>query len=97
MSHGKTPAHYAAENGHLEVLQLLFYFGANLYETDNSGETPLQLATKYKHLDCAEFIRELETFEDIMKEEEQKFFQSILKISFLEQQNEYEETADTVS
>lgn len=85
MLHGRTSAHYAAENGHLEILQVCFYFDANLHEKDYSDETPLQLATNYKHSHCVCFIKDVERFGDIVDDEKERFFE--MDITLLEQQD----------
>lgn len=57
---GVTPGHFAAEQGHLEMLQLLFYYGADLKVEDISGEKPIDLAGKYDHPECVEFLKKIE-------------------------------------
>jgi len=61
---GVTPSHFAAERGWLKVLQLLFYYGADLEAEDISKEKPIHLAEKYEHVECVEFLRAIEDFDD---------------------------------
>eukprot|EP00111_Clytia_hemisphaerica_P014363 TCONS_00042289-protein len=56
-SSGITPAHFAAERGFLDILQLLFYYGANLQMEDFSKERPIDLAEKYNQIECVEFLK----------------------------------------
>lgn len=44
---GLTAAHYAARRGHIEVMKLLFEYGANVKETTPDGRTALHLAAAY--------------------------------------------------
>jgi len=48
---GWTALHYAAEKGHLEVVNLLLSHKANTSEEDNSGSTALHYAGYYGHLE----------------------------------------------
>lgn len=41
---GRTPLHFAMENGELVVSALLLDHGADLFACDNKGETPLDAA-----------------------------------------------------
>ena len=63
-SAGVTPGHFAAEQGHLKMLQLLFYYGADLKVEDISGEKPIDLAVKYDHPKCVEFLKKIEDYKD---------------------------------
>jgi Ankyrin repeats (many copies) len=40
----ETPLHFAARNGHLDVVKVLLRYGADLHAVDNRGATPLFLA-----------------------------------------------------
>jgi len=42
----KTPLHFAAREGHLDVVQVLLDWGANINARDFQGVTPLELASK---------------------------------------------------
>ncbi|MDQ7825751.1 MAG: ankyrin repeat domain-containing protein [Candidatus Eremiobacteraeota bacterium] len=46
---GKTPLHYAAEGGHLEIVDILITRGANVKTECNVGMTPLHLAVMNAH------------------------------------------------
>ena len=63
-SSGITPGHFAAEQGHLKILQLLFYYGADLKAEDCSRERPVDLARKYNHMKCVEFLTRIEDFDE---------------------------------
>jgi len=54
---GATPLHWAAEEGHFEVAQLLLRFGAKLDVRNRQGETAVDLATLRGHHDIANAIR----------------------------------------
>lgn len=51
-----SPAHEAAENGNLGILQLLEINGADLNRINEEGETPLFLALDAKKYETAEFL-----------------------------------------
>ncbi|CAE8687929.1 unnamed protein product [Polarella glacialis] len=55
---GRTPAHFAAENGQLEVLHLLREAGADLAAVDNVDETPAHCAALNGHLEVLQLLRE---------------------------------------
>lgn len=56
MAGGWTPAHCAAENGSVEILQVLVDNGASVTKKDNTGDTPKRVAQIYGHMDCVKFI-----------------------------------------
>ena len=41
---GRTPLHWASNNGHVAIVSLLVAKGANVTVVDNSGKTPRDLA-----------------------------------------------------
>ena len=45
---GRTPLHYACGSGHVAVAQYLIQKGAHVKAKDRRGETPVQLAQRYK-------------------------------------------------
>jgi ankyrin repeat protein len=49
MTGGWTPAHCAAEGGHIEVLKILIEHRCPMYVTDDSGDTPADIAAVYGH------------------------------------------------
>jgi ankyrin repeat protein len=54
---GLSPLHLAAENGHLQVVDLLISKNANVNEKEKeTGFTPLHLAAKEGHLKIAEVL-----------------------------------------
>lgn len=55
-SNGNTPLHLACENGHLDVVKLLFPRVANLGVKSTQGITPLHLASKGNHSEVVWFL-----------------------------------------
>ncbi|XP_052258564.1 ankyrin repeat domain-containing protein 42-like [Dreissena polymorpha] len=53
---GSTPAHKAAGQGHVHVLQWLIEMGANLSITNQSGETPRDVARRFSKLACVKLL-----------------------------------------
>ncbi len=49
---GRTALHYAAANGHSNIVTLLLAHGADSNLVDSDGRTPISLATKAKEADC---------------------------------------------
>jgi len=58
---GFTPAHYAAFNGQLEALKLLFSYGAPLDLPDNNNDLPIHWAAKEGHLPIIQYLIEAKT------------------------------------
>ncbi|MCG8339713.1 MAG: ankyrin repeat domain-containing protein [Cytophagales bacterium] len=56
--YGKTALHWAAENGHGEVVELLLDSGAQVEATDKEGQTPLHLAVEEKKEEIVRMIVE---------------------------------------
>jgi ankyrin repeat protein len=56
-AHNKTPLHWAAENGHKAVVELLLAHGADLSARDHFNFTALDLALKAGHVESAELLR----------------------------------------
>lgn len=54
---GQTPLMMAAQNGHLEVVQLLVESGASLTEDDDSGWTALDYAEQYERESVVDYLR----------------------------------------
>ena len=56
---GKTPLFHAAEQGHVQVVELLLEAGANTDVSESAeGYTPLWLATRNGHLNIVQFLVE---------------------------------------
>jgi ankyrin repeat protein len=55
---GKTALHYAAANGHSEVIKTLLEGGATVDVRDRDGHTPLMLAANYGCNSCVGFLVE---------------------------------------
>lgn len=53
---GKTPLHYAAAKGHLNVVEFLVSKGANVNARNSSGVTPLYLAKGFGRKEVVEFL-----------------------------------------
>ncbi|KAJ5069941.1 ankyrin repeat and socs box protein [Anaeramoeba ignava] len=53
---GKTPAHLAAQHGHLKSLQILCSFGADLSIEDKNSDTPFTLAALNKQKEIIKWI-----------------------------------------
>ena len=52
----RTPIHYAAMNGNLDVMALLYYHGASLDVRDLKGRTPLMFAAQGNHISVIEWL-----------------------------------------
>ena len=57
-SDGYTALHYVSENGNLEILKLLLCHQADVFLTNDFGETPFALAEKYEHQSIAEILQQ---------------------------------------
>ena len=54
---GSTPLHWAALEGHKDIVELLINRGAQVNAKDNTANTPLDLAIRYEKLAIAELLR----------------------------------------
>ena len=52
-----TPAHSAAEGGHLPVLKLPIEYGTPIGLKDKYGDTPRIIAARYGHTECVEYLQ----------------------------------------
>ena len=57
--------HIAAEEGHLEVCEVLVAAGALRSETDEDGQTPLHVAVASGHVDIAELLTRMQPCPEI--------------------------------
>ena len=53
---GATPLHYAAANGHKEVVQMLMKKGADKSVRDHEGRTPQEYARRNNHDEVAKLF-----------------------------------------
>ena len=53
---GNTPIHYAAEKGHIEIVQLLMSSTDNPNAVDNAGFTPIHYAAANGHVEIAQLL-----------------------------------------
>lgn len=53
---GNVPLHIAAQNGHIDHVQLLIRKKANVNLRNKKGNTPLHMAIGYDYIDCAEAL-----------------------------------------
>jgi ankyrin repeat protein len=51
-----TPMHFAAQEGHRDIVELLLAKGADVNTRNGGGNTPLHWAAKYGHKDVAELL-----------------------------------------
>jgi len=64
---GWSPLHRAARNGHLEVTELLLGHGANLYQRDSKGLTPLDWAAGREYWDVLKVLEQWADREEVSK------------------------------
>jgi ankyrin repeat protein len=48
-SGGRTPLHFASDNGHTDTASMLIEKGADIHEKDNNGSTPFHIAAQNGH------------------------------------------------
>ena len=64
---GKSPIHFAAQNGHLEIVRLLMKTSNNPNAPDNSGMTPENLAMQNGHHDIVRLFRNLAIIRSLLE------------------------------
>lgn len=55
---GLTVMHDAARDGHVDMLEILVQYGADVNARDNDGNLPLHLAEYDGHINAVEFLRQ---------------------------------------
>jgi len=65
---GWTPLHFAADNGHLDMVRLLVKHGAPTRVKCQGGETPLDLAVTRNHTSVVQFLRAAGSSRDTSRE-----------------------------
>jgi len=55
--HGFSPLHWAAKEGHLNLVTLLIQRGARVNATNMGDDTPLHLATAHGHRDIVNLVK----------------------------------------
>lgn len=58
---GITPMHQAASEGHVQCLKALIAAGGKVWEKDDRGHTPIDLAKLWGHRKCARSVYILDT------------------------------------
>jgi ankyrin repeat protein len=53
----QTPAHLAANEGQVNILQILERRGANLFVRDNAGHQPIDLARQWRHTNAVAMLQ----------------------------------------
>ena len=71
---GNSPIHYAASNGHLEILKFLTSNITGSMIPNQNGETPFQLAWVNYHDNAAKLLAEYENNQNEGTENKQKFW-----------------------
>jgi GTP-binding protein EngB required for normal cell division len=63
----KTALHYAAEEGHLEIVYYLLTKGANIHSTTQDDNTPQQLAERNNRYEVAELLRTSKNWQTLLQ------------------------------
>jgi ankyrin repeat protein len=53
---GRTATSFAAENGHVVILEQLHLAGADIFQTDNDGLSPVVHAARAARTECIDFL-----------------------------------------
>lgn len=59
LQNGESALHGAAMFGHLDVIRTLLHAGSDVSLTNRDGNTPYQIALKYKHPHVADYLKSL--------------------------------------
>lgn len=54
--YGETPLHYAADSGHVSIIELLLRYGAEIDGRNRHRQTPLMRAAMFGHLEAVRFL-----------------------------------------
>ena len=54
-----TPLHYAAANGHMDIIMKLVEYNADVDIEDFAGTNAYEFAVAYGHMDAAEYLESL--------------------------------------
>ncbi|AGJ99263.1 Ankyrin repeat domain protein [Wolbachia endosymbiont of Drosophila simulans wNo] len=71
-SFGKTTLHWAAERGHIEILNTLLGKKASVNIKDNYGETPLHYAAKNGHIEIVKILLAVDGIDINVKDKDEK-------------------------
>lgn len=53
---GLLPIHWAADRGHVAIIECLIQYGANINSRDGDGQTPLHYAASCGHVDVVKYL-----------------------------------------
>ena len=61
---GRTATSFAAENGHCSILEQLHLAGADIFQTDNDGLSPVVHAARAARTECIDFLLSRYSFQN---------------------------------
>ena len=82
--HNKTPLHYAAKTGNIEIGKLLIQLGAELNILDYKGRTSAGLAEDKEHFNFADTLeklggKKLKSYDMVNKEQNDKYSLNVVE------------------